>query len=87
MVSINELANLIMGIAGKKVDLVHIPGPLGVRGRNSDNRLILRKLGWSPSQDLQDGLNKTYPWIVEQIALDLAPPSGQAIEDEIPKVA
>ena len=87
MVSINELANIIMGIAGKKVDLVHIPGPLGVRGRNSDNRLIQQELGWSPSQELKDGLSKTYPWIVEQNALNLAPPDGQAIKEEIPRVA
>ena len=87
MVSINELANIIMGIAGKKVDLVHIPGPLGVRGRNSDNRLIRQELGWSPSEELKDGLAKTYPWIVEQIALNLAPPIGKAVQADIPKVA
>ncbi len=87
MVSINELANIIMGIAGKKVDLVHIPGPLGVRGRNSDNRLIQQELGWSPSEELRVGLSKTYPWIVEQIALTLAPPDGKVVQEEIPKVA
>ena len=52
MVSINQLAQMIMEIAGKSVSLNHIPGPLGVRGRNSDNRLIANKLGWSPSESL-----------------------------------
>jgi len=68
MVSINKLAEIIMAIAGKTVTLNHIPGPLGVRGRNSDNALIQKMLGWSPTEALHDGLAKTYPWIVEQIA-------------------
>jgi len=67
MVSINELAEIIMDIAGKKVGIRHIPGPLGVRGRNSDNRLIQEKLGWRPAQPLRDGLEKTYGWIVSQV--------------------
>lgn len=67
MVSINDLAELIMGIARKKLAIRHIPGPLGVRGRNSDNRLIGKKLGWKPSQPLVVGLEKTYHWIEEQI--------------------
>ena len=45
----------------------HIPGPLGVRGRNSDNRLIDRVLGWKPSQPLIDGLRITYNWVEQQI--------------------
>ena len=69
MVSINRLAEMIMEIAGKKVSLNHIPGPLGVRGRNSDNRLIRKMLGWAPGATLKDGLSRTYPWIVEQIRL------------------
>lgn len=69
MVSINDLASMIMSIADKNVTLNHIPGPLGVKGRNSDNRLIQEKLGWAPSQTLKAGLSKTYPWIAKQVAL------------------
>src|SRR5436305_2829180 len=67
MVTINQLADLIMTVAGKKVSKNHIPGPLGVRGRNSDNRLIQEKLGWAPSQRLVAGLEPTYAWIERQI--------------------
>jgi nucleoside-diphosphate-sugar epimerase len=67
MVSINQLARMIMGISGKKLGIVHIPGPLGVRGRNSHNELIEGKLGWKPSAPLRAGLEKTYPWIDEQV--------------------
>jgi nucleoside-diphosphate-sugar epimerase len=66
MVTINQLAELAMKIGGKKLSIKHIPGPLGVRGRNSDNRLIKEKLGWAPSAKLEDGLRKTYIWIGEQ---------------------
>lgn len=67
MVSINQLARMVMKIAGKNLTINHIDGPLGVRGRNSDNRLIAEKLGWKPSQPLLEGLKKTYAWIEEQI--------------------
>jgi GDP-D-mannose 3',5'-epimerase len=67
MVTINQLADLIMGIAQKKLTKKYIPGPLGVRGRNSDNKLIQQMLGWKPSQSLDLGLQKTYRWIEEQI--------------------
>lgn len=67
MVTINQLAEMIMGIAGKKLRIKHIPGPQGVRGRNSDNRLIGEKLEWVPSQPLEIGLRKTYQWIEEQV--------------------
>ncbi len=67
MVTINQLAEIIMEIAGKKLTIKHIPGPLGVRGRNSDNKLILKKLGWKPSKPLKYGLEKTYKWIEEQV--------------------
>ncbi len=67
MVTINNLAEIIMEIAGKNLDLNHITGPLGVRGRNSDNRLIAEKLNWQPSQSLKDGLLPTYQWIENQI--------------------
>jgi len=67
MVSINELAEMTMEIAGKKLAINHIPGPLGVRGRNSDNKLIKEKLGWKPNYPLRKGLIKTYSWIAKQI--------------------
>ena len=67
MVSINRLAEMIMSIAGKKQSIKHIPGPLGVRGRNSDNRLIEQKLGWKPSDPLAEGLKKTYQWIDKMV--------------------
>ncbi|MFZ1941605.1 MAG: NAD-dependent epimerase/dehydratase family protein [Terracidiphilus sp.] len=73
MVTINQLAELIMEIAGKKLKIKHIPGPLGVRGRNSDNRLIYKKLGWKPSHPLSEGLERTYRWIEEQIAVSPEP--------------
>lgn len=68
MVSINHLAEIVMGIAGKNIRLKHIDGPLGVRGRNSDNRLIREKLNWAPSEPLKNGLAKTYSWIEEQVS-------------------
>lgn len=67
MVTINHLADMVMDIAGKKLTKKHIEGPLGVRGRNSDNRLIENKLGWRPMKPLQDGLAKTYRWIEAQV--------------------
>ncbi len=67
MVTINQLAEIAIKIAGKKLTIKHIPGPLGVRGRNSDNKLIKQKLNWAPSTKLFDGLAKTYKWIVTQI--------------------
>lgn len=67
MVTIDQLADMIMRIAGKKLKKKYIPGPIGVRGRNSDNRLIEQKLGWRPTQPLIEGLKKTYLWIEEQV--------------------
>ena len=67
MVSINELAQMAMDIAGKNMSIEHIPGPLGVRGRNSDNRLIKEKLGWEPNYPLKSGMKITYQWIEEQV--------------------
>jgi len=67
MVSINQLAGMVMEIAGKTLKIRHIPGPLGVRGRNSDNRMIREKLGWAPSRPLREGLEKTYQWIEGQV--------------------
>ena len=66
MVTINQLAGMAMEIAGKNLSIKHIPGPLGVRGRNSDNRLIREKLGWKPTQSLRVGMESTYRWIEDQ---------------------
>jgi nucleoside-diphosphate-sugar epimerase len=63
MVTINQLASMIIRISGKKLKIVNVPGPVGVRGRKSDNRLIQEKLYWKPSQPLLKGLKKTYAWI------------------------
>ena len=67
MVSINQLARMIIKIAGKTIAIKHIPGPLGVRGRNSNNKLIKEMLGWEPKFPLTKGLEKTYKWINEQV--------------------
>jgi GDP-D-mannose 3', 5'-epimerase len=67
MVTINQLAAIVMDIAGKSLTVKHVPGPLGVRGRNSDNRLIREKLGWAPSCPLREGLERTYSWISTQV--------------------
>ncbi len=67
MVTINGLAELTADIAGKRIRLRHISGPLGVRGRNSDNLLIQEKLGWKPTRPLREGLTKTYAWIESQV--------------------
>jgi GDP-D-mannose 3',5'-epimerase len=67
MVTIDQMANMAMDIAEKPLSIRHIPGPLGVRGRNSDNRLIRQKLGWEPSQPLRSGLARTYAWIEAQV--------------------
>ena len=67
MVSINQLVQIVSQIAGKKVSTTHIHGPLGVRGRTSDNKLIKEKLNWAPSKPLRQGLEKTYSWIKQQV--------------------
>jgi len=67
MVTINQLADQVMDISGKELSKNHVAGPLGVRGRNSDNRLIFERLGWKPSKSLRDGLEKTYTWIEGQV--------------------
>lgn len=69
MITINNLALLVMEVAGKKVNINHIEGPLGVQGRNSDNNLIKEKLNWSPQRSLRDGITQTYPWIEAQVNL------------------
>ena len=67
MVSINQLVAMVAEIAGKSLSVRHISGPQGVRGRNSDNRLLEQKLGWAPRQPLRTGLEQTYAWIDTQV--------------------
>jgi nucleoside-diphosphate-sugar epimerase len=68
LVTINELVDMIAGIAGIKVEKTHVPGPQGVRGRNSDNSRIRDVLGWEPRISLEEGLSRTYEWIEAQVA-------------------
>ena len=67
IVSINQLADIVSETAKKTINKKHIDGPLGVRGRNSENSLIKKELGWAPSQSLREGIAKTYTWINEQV--------------------
>jgi GDP-D-mannose 3', 5'-epimerase len=68
MVTINQLAKMAVDISGKKnITIKHIPGPLGVKGRNSDNRLIKEKLGWVPNYPLRKGMELTFDWINKQV--------------------
>jgi nucleoside-diphosphate-sugar epimerase len=78
MVTINQLAETVMKVAGKKLSIKHAVGPLGVRGRNSDNRLIRKKLGWAPSLPLVDGLKRTYEWIDAQVRKQRSAKGGKA---------
>ena len=68
MVTINQLVETAAKVSGKTVEKNHIDGPLGVRGRNSNNDLIREKLGWDYSQTLEEGIRKTYNWIAKQVA-------------------
>jgi GDP-D-mannose 3', 5'-epimerase len=68
MISINDLVHMVAKISRKTIEIKNIPGPTGVRGRNSDNNLIREKLNWSPSQPLITGISKTYEWINDQVA-------------------
>ena len=67
MVTIDQLAEFVMDIARKKLTIRHIDGPQGVRGRNSDNRLVSEQLGWCPSRLLREGLEETYSWVAAQV--------------------
>lgn len=82
MVSINELALLVMKVAGKDHSLRHIPGPLGVRGRTSHNELVEKLLGWRPSSSLFAGLERTYPWIARQVMMARGSNSNPTISFE-----
>ncbi len=67
MVTINKLVQMVSEISNKQIKVRHISGPLGVKGRNSDNNLIYEKLGWAPSKSLSEGLSKTYDWILSKV--------------------
>ena len=68
IITINDLARLVIRIAGKRdIELVHVPGPQGVRGRNSDNTRLREVLGWEPAISLEEGLVPTYRWIERQV--------------------
>jgi nucleoside-diphosphate-sugar epimerase len=67
MISINNLAKMAIDISGKNLTIKNIDGPLGVRGRNSDNNLIYEKLNWKPDAPLRKGMEKTFKWINEQV--------------------
>ena len=67
MISINDLALLVAQIANKDITIKNIPGPMGVMGRNSHNKLIKETIGWAPGDKLEYGLEKTYAWISEQL--------------------
>lgn len=68
MVTINQLVEITSRVAGKSITKKHISGPLGVRGRNSDNALIRDVLGWDYKLSLQEGIDRTYRWISQEIA-------------------
>ena len=67
MIAINNLAEMVINISGKNLKIKNISGPQGVRGRNSDNKLIFQELRWRPSQPLRTGMEKTYKWIEGQV--------------------
>lgn len=67
MIAINDLVKMVAGVSKKTIKIKNISGPTGVRGRNSDNKLIREKLNWAPSQSLVDGITKTYEWINLQV--------------------
>lgn len=68
MISINDLARMVIEISSKDLKVINVSGPEGVRGRNSDNRLIVEKLDWRPTQKLRVGIGRTYDWISSQVS-------------------
>ena len=67
MIAINDLAQMVIDISEKQLIIKNIPGPVGVRGRNSDNKLYKEKIGWETQKKLIDGIRSTYSWIREQV--------------------
>ena len=86
MVTINELADMVASIAGLSIRKIHVAGPQGVRGRNSDNSLLRQVLGWEPAVSLEEGLAQTYAWIEQQVRnsarlpVAVTSPSAQAVD-------
>ena len=79
LVTINQLADIVSEIAGVTLAKKHVPGPQGVRGRNSDNTKLREVLGWEPQISLEEGLERTYVWIEDQVRQQLAVTRGAAV--------
>jgi GDP-D-mannose 3', 5'-epimerase len=88
LVTINELARIVAGIAGVEIATRHVEGPMGVRGRNSDNTKLRRTLGWEPQVSLEEGLARTYQWIEAQVRESLvhAPSTRRTASTVVPRV-
>lgn len=78
MVTINQLADMVADVAGVKIVKKHIPGPMGVRGRNSDNTKLREVLKWEPEISLEEGLRRTYEWIEAQVRAKMGLPKDTA---------
>ncbi len=85
MVTINQLVTMVAEIAGKEVKINNVPGPEGVRGRNSDNRFIHETIGWKPTQTLSTGLRDTYRWIQSEISGAKQSLNRRCIGQHLPK--
>jgi GDP-D-mannose 3', 5'-epimerase len=79
LISINELADMVAAAAGTAIRKVHVPGPQGVRGRNSDNTRLREVLGWEPQISLEEGIARTYEWIEAQVAERLESVTTRAV--------
>jgi len=82
LISINDLADLIARIAGVEIEKVHVPGPQGVRGRNSDNTRLREVLGWEPEISLEEGFARTYEWIKFQMEKRLEGGDRESLLDQ-----
>jgi nucleoside-diphosphate-sugar epimerase len=83
MVTINELVDIVADIAGVPITRRHVPGPVGVRGRNSDNTRVSEVLGWRPRISLEDGLRRTYAWIEGQLLAERRAATARADSAEV----
>ena len=83
MVTINQLAHMVSEIAGIQIELKHVDGPMGVRGRNSDNSLLRQVLKWEPEISLEEGLRRTYPWIEAQVRTKLNQRASKAMAAKV----
>jgi nucleoside-diphosphate-sugar epimerase len=87
LVTINQLADMVAEIAGIRIIKRHIPGPQGVRGRNSDNTRLRQVLGWEPEISLEEGLSRLYPWIEAQVRDKLPQFGGNGITNSAGNLA